>query len=181
MIRMPLPANTSSNPAVNLLSRSRIRNLNGLARSPRLMALVPVRASPAEYVGERDVFPRDRISRQAKQRCCRPAKRCDDHRFAGLLPVALARDAAPGRAARAVHPLAAASRCLRGPLTDLPSTCGGSGMYLAPMLAGGQISRSLAHYGRRLAMPRAWPQDGFSGGGRFAWSEEPGSLNWLAA
>ncbi len=85
-------------------------------------------------------------------------ERCDDHRFAGLSPVALIRDAAPGRAARAVHPLAAASRCLRGPLTDLPSTCGGPGMYLAPMLAGGQISRSLAHYGQRLAIPRT-PQD----------------------
>ena len=38
MIRMPLPANTSSNAAVNLLSRSRIRNLNGPARSPRSMS-----------------------------------------------------------------------------------------------------------------------------------------------
>jgi len=95
--------------------------------------------------------PRDRISRQAEQRCCRPGERCDYYRFAGLVPVALIRDAAPGRAARAVHPLAAAPRCLRGPLTDLPSTCGGPGMYLAAMLAGGQISRSLAHYGRRPA------------------------------
>jgi hypothetical protein len=32
-----LPANTSSNIAVNLLSRSRIRNLNWQARSPRSM------------------------------------------------------------------------------------------------------------------------------------------------
>src|SRR5207245_8100339 len=37
MIRTPLPANTSSNPEVNLLSRSRIRNLNWPARSPRSM------------------------------------------------------------------------------------------------------------------------------------------------
>ena len=68
------------------------------------MALVLVRAWPAESVGERGFFPRDRISRRAKQRCCRLGERCDDHRFAGLLPVALIRDAAPGRAARAVDP-----------------------------------------------------------------------------
>ena len=38
MIRMPLPTNTSSNAAVNLLSRSRIRNLNWPVRSPRSMS-----------------------------------------------------------------------------------------------------------------------------------------------
>jgi hypothetical protein len=35
MIRIPLPANTSSNTEVNLLSRSRIKNLNWPARWPR--------------------------------------------------------------------------------------------------------------------------------------------------
>jgi hypothetical protein len=35
MIRMPLPADTSSNAHVNLLSRSRIRNLNCPACLPR--------------------------------------------------------------------------------------------------------------------------------------------------
>src|SRR6202034_1517562 len=40
MIRAPLPANTSSNSAVNLLSRSRIRNLNRAARSPRSMSML---------------------------------------------------------------------------------------------------------------------------------------------
>src|ERR1035438_10138464 len=35
MIRTPLPANTSSNIGVNLLSRSRIRNMKRPARSPR--------------------------------------------------------------------------------------------------------------------------------------------------
>jgi hypothetical protein len=34
MIRAPLPVNTLSNAAVNLLSRSRIRNLNWPARAP---------------------------------------------------------------------------------------------------------------------------------------------------
>jgi hypothetical protein len=58
------------------------------------MAVVPVRAQP-QSVGERGFF-----ARQAKQRCCRPEERYDDHRFAGLLPVALIRDAAPDRAAR---------------------------------------------------------------------------------
>ena len=38
MIRMPLPAKTSSNIGVNLLSRSRIRNLKRPARSPRSMS-----------------------------------------------------------------------------------------------------------------------------------------------
>ena len=37
MARTPLPMNTSSNTVVNLLSRSRIRNLNRAARSPRFM------------------------------------------------------------------------------------------------------------------------------------------------
>ena len=36
--RVPFPAKTSSNAAVNLLSRSRIRNLNRPARSPRSMS-----------------------------------------------------------------------------------------------------------------------------------------------
>ena len=35
MIRVPLPVNTASNTAVNLLSRSRIRNSNRAAHSPR--------------------------------------------------------------------------------------------------------------------------------------------------
>ena len=35
MIRVLLSANTSSNAAVNLQSRSQIRNLNQVARSPR--------------------------------------------------------------------------------------------------------------------------------------------------
>jgi hypothetical protein len=34
MIRVLLPASTSSDAAVNLLSRSRITNLNRVARSP---------------------------------------------------------------------------------------------------------------------------------------------------
>src|ERR1017187_1986319 len=38
MIRMPFPAKTSSNIGVNLLSRSRIRNLKRPARSPRSMS-----------------------------------------------------------------------------------------------------------------------------------------------
>jgi hypothetical protein len=38
MIRAPLPASTSSNAAVNLRSRSRIRNLSQPARSPRSMS-----------------------------------------------------------------------------------------------------------------------------------------------
>ena len=37
MIRVPLPVNTASNIAVNLLSRERIRNSNRAARSPRSM------------------------------------------------------------------------------------------------------------------------------------------------
>jgi hypothetical protein len=40
MIRAPLPTNTSSNTAVNLLSRSRIRNLNRAACSPRSMSML---------------------------------------------------------------------------------------------------------------------------------------------
>jgi hypothetical protein len=43
--RVPLPEKTSSNTAVNLLSRSRIRNLNRPARSPRSISrLRPCRA-----------------------------------------------------------------------------------------------------------------------------------------
>ncbi|HEY6313324.1 MAG TPA: BREX system ATP-binding domain-containing protein [Streptosporangiaceae bacterium] len=38
IVRMPLPANTPSNAAVNLLSRSRIRNLKRPARSPGSMS-----------------------------------------------------------------------------------------------------------------------------------------------
>src|ERR1022692_3261414 len=38
MIRMPVPASTSSNIGVNLLSRSRIRNLKWPARPPRQVA-----------------------------------------------------------------------------------------------------------------------------------------------
>src|SRR5437762_13621258 len=38
MIRVPLLANISSNAAVNLLSRSRIRNLKWPTRSPRSMS-----------------------------------------------------------------------------------------------------------------------------------------------
>jgi hypothetical protein len=38
VFRMPLPTKTSSNIGVNLLSRSRIRNLKWLARSPRSMS-----------------------------------------------------------------------------------------------------------------------------------------------
>jgi hypothetical protein len=38
MIRVPLPAKTSSKTAVNLLSRSRMRNLDWPARSPRSMS-----------------------------------------------------------------------------------------------------------------------------------------------
>jgi hypothetical protein len=38
MTRVPLPAKTPSNAVVNLLSRSRIKNLNPFARSPRSMS-----------------------------------------------------------------------------------------------------------------------------------------------
>jgi hypothetical protein len=129
-------------------------------------------------VGRRGVFLRTGISRRTKQRCCCPGERCDDHRRGAWL-AALVRDAAPDRAARAVHPLVAAPgraglRCLRRLLMDLRWTWHVPG-DLARMLAGGQASGSLAHYGCR----GPGPGTGFSGGGRLAWSEEPEALNWL--
>jgi hypothetical protein len=125
-----------------------------------MMALVPVRVSPAESAGERCVFPRDRISRQA------------DHRFAGLVPVTFIRGAAPGRTVRVVHPSAAAPRCPRGPLTDLLPTCGRPGMYLAPMLAGDQISRPLAFTANGWRCGEPGPGQGSRAATRFSCSEE---------
>jgi hypothetical protein len=137
------------------------------------MALVAVRACPHNPSASAAPSPRDRISRQAEQRCCRPGERCDYHRFAGLVPVALVRDAPPGRA---VHPLAAAPRCLRGPLTDLPST-----WHVPGTDAGGRSDIEVTCALRPKTGDPENPAPGLgSRGGRFAWSEEPGSLNWLA-
>ena len=74
-------------------------------------------------------------------------------RIAASLEVSQLRQGRDPSALTAATPLAP-RRGLRGPVTDPPSTCGGLGMYLVPMLAGGQISRSLAHYGQRLALSR---------------------------
>jgi hypothetical protein len=51
MIRTPLPASTWSNAAVNLLSRSRIKNLNLSARSPRSMSRLRACWAVQEPVG----------------------------------------------------------------------------------------------------------------------------------
>jgi hypothetical protein len=65
----------------------------------------------------------------------------------------------------AAHPLAAAPRRLRRPVPDLPSTCGGPDMYLAPMLAGGQIPGHLRITAEYWRGREPGPRTGFSGGG----------------
>jgi hypothetical protein len=54
MIRAPWPTNTSSNAAVNLLSRSRIRNLNCPARSPSSMSRLRAAERSTQEVARQD-------------------------------------------------------------------------------------------------------------------------------
>ena len=66
--------------------------------------------------------------------CCRPGERCDDQCFAGLCglsPWSAMQWSPPGRPSGASACRHAGSRCVCGPLMDLPSACGGPGMYPA--------------------------------------------------
>jgi hypothetical protein len=77
-----------------------------------------------------------------------PAVTCRSH------PRRSARPAGP-RGASVSRRAAVPARTFDGPAADLRWTR----QVLAPMLAGGQISRPPAHYGQRLAIPRTRPRD----------------------